>query len=100
MAVKRELTASEIMQTLAQTRTRLERMAVRRIGLFGSYRRAEAHHDSDIDLLVTFEKPSFDVYRDVKIYLEDLFGREIDLVIEETTKPRLRAYILSEVEYA
>jgi predicted nucleotidyltransferase len=36
----------------------------------------------------------------VKFFLEDLFGRPVDLVLEETIKPRLRPQILSEVVYA
>jgi predicted nucleotidyltransferase len=37
---------------------------------------------------------------DVKIYLEDLYLRKIDLVLEETIKPGLRPQILEEVVYA
>jgi hypothetical protein len=36
----------------------------------------------------------------LKIFLEDLFLCKIDLVLEETLKPRLRPYILEEVIYA
>jgi predicted nucleotidyltransferase len=46
------------------------------------------------------EKPTFDTYMEVKFYLEDLFGRKVDLVMEEAIKPQLRPYILNEVEYA
>ena len=37
---------------------------------------------------------------DVKFFLEDLFQCKVDLVLEKTLKPRLRPYILAEVEYA
>ncbi len=36
----------------------------------------------------------------VKIFLEDLFGCKVDLVPEDSIKPRLRSHILSEVVYA
>jgi uncharacterized protein len=75
-------------------------MGVRKIGLFGSFKRGEARQKSDIDILVLLEKPTFDSYMEVKFYLEDLFGRKVDLVMEEAIKPRLRPYILDEVEYA
>ena len=75
-------------------------MGVRKIGLFGSFKRGEARQKSDIDILVLLEKPTFDSYMEVKFYLEDLFGRKVDLVMEEAIKPRLRPYILGEVEYA
>lgn len=53
-----------------------------------------------MDFLVVLEKPTFDAYMEVKFFLEDLFGCTVDLVLEETIKPRLRRYILEEVIYA
>jgi len=35
----------------------------------------------------------------LKYYLENLLGREVDLVIKEAVKPRLKERILREVEY-
>jgi predicted nucleotidyltransferase len=32
----------------------------------------------------------------VKFYLEDLFGRRVDLVVRDLIKPRLRKHILEE----
>ncbi|MEW6402162.1 MAG: nucleotidyltransferase family protein [Chloroflexota bacterium] len=91
---------STIIKTLAKNKPRLAKMGVRKIGLFGSFKRAQAKRRSDIDILVVLDKPTFDSYMEVKFYLEDLFGRKVDLVMEETIKPRLRPYILNEVEYA
>jgi len=52
--------------------------------------------------LVTFKKgeETFDHYMDCKFYLEDLFGRKVDLVMKGAIKKRLRPYILGEVVYA
>jgi predicted nucleotidyltransferase len=94
---RRRWTAREI---LARQRDELRGMGVRKIGLFGSYRRGTPTDDSDMDFLVTLEQPSFDGYMDVKFFLEDLFQCKVDLVLEKTLKPRLRPYILAEVEYA
>ncbi|WP_200673373.1 hypothetical protein [Persephonella atlantica] len=33
---------------------------------------------------------------DLKFYLEDLFGKKVDLIIKEAVKPKLRKYIYSE----
>jgi len=35
----------------------------------------------------------------LKYYLEDLLGREVDLVIREAVKPRLKERIFREGEY-
>jgi uncharacterized protein len=97
---KNRLTAPDILQTLEHHKDDLQRMGVRKIGLFGSYRRGTPGPSSDMDFLVTLEKPTFDAYMDVKIFLEDMFGCPVDLVMEETIKPRLQQYILDEVIYA
>jgi predicted nucleotidyltransferase len=97
---RRKFTSRKILSALEQRQAELSQMGVRKIGLFGSYQRGEATSESDMDFLVTLEKPSFDSYMNVKFFLEDLFGRPVDLVLEETIKPRLRPQILSEVVYA
>ena len=63
-----------------------ERYSVRRIGVFGSYARGEQKATSDIDVLVEFEKPTFDNFMDLAFYLEELFGRKVDLLTPEGVK--------------
>ena len=73
------------------------RYRVRRLGLFGSWVRGEASATSDVDLLVDLERSSFDDYMDLKLHLEDLLGRPVDLVMQKSLKPLLRDRILREV---
>ncbi len=96
------LTAEEIFKLIQQNRERIKRYGVKRIGLFGSYLRREQKEDSDIDILVEFEKgkKTFDNYMELKFFLEDLFKRKVDLVIAESVKPELRKYIMESVKYA
>jgi predicted nucleotidyltransferase len=77
------------------------RFGVSRIGVFGSQARREASPGSDMDVLVQFREgeETFDNYMDLKFYLEDLFGRDVDLVILEAIRPRLRGGILAEAVY-
>lgn len=63
-----------------------ERYSVRRLGVFGSYARGEQKATSDIDVLVEFEKPTFDNFMDLAFYLEELFGRRVDLLTPEGVK--------------
>ena len=98
--IQNRWTAQSILDTLAQHRDELRGMGVRKIGLFGSYRRGTPTASSDIDFLVTLKESSFDAYMDIKFFLEDLFQCKVDLVLEKTLKPRLRPHILAEVEYA
>ena len=66
----------------------------------GSAARGELSPGSDVDILVVFDALTFDRYMDVKFLLEDSFGRQVDLVMEDTLKPRIKPRILSEVVYA
>jgi hypothetical protein len=94
-----EWTAGNILDTLNAHSQDLHRLGVRRIGLFGSFRRGTPTLESDMDFLVTLERPSFDDYMTIKFFLEDLFGRPVDLVLETDLKPRLRDSILGETLY-
>jgi predicted nucleotidyltransferase len=93
---------AQILEELEPHRKAIHAFGARRLGLFGSWARGEAGEASDLDFLVEFEpgRKTFDGYMDLKQFLEDLFGRPVDLVIAEGIKPRLRESILREVVYA
>jgi predicted nucleotidyltransferase len=78
------------------------KFGVKRIGIFGSFARGEEREDSDLDVLFVFEdgQKTFDNYMDLKFYLEDLFGRKVDLVTEKALKPQLKDIIMKDVVYA
>jgi len=77
-----------------------EKFTVRRIGVFGSLARDDADRESDVDILVEFDQPTFDHYMDLKFFLEQLLNAQVDLVMADAVKPRLRPYISQEVVYA
>ena len=59
-----------------------ERFGVAKIGIFGSAARGEERPDSDVDVLVEFA-PGQTTFRNLMgpaFYLEDLFGRRVDLI--------------------
>ena len=74
--------------------------SVKEIGIFGSFATNEATIDSDIDVLVEFEKPIGWKYFTLEIYLEKILGRKIDLVTKNSLKDQLKEGILSQVNYA
>ncbi|MFA6232889.1 MAG: nucleotidyltransferase family protein [Bacteroidota bacterium] len=74
--------------------------SVERIGLFGSFLRGEQTDSSDIDILVVFVHPTFDHYMDLKFQLEDAFGAQVDLIIEDSLKSRVKPQVLKDVLYA
>lgn len=96
-----DATAGRFLRLLQEEAPEIKkRFGVRKIGLFGSTVRGDAGPASDVDILVEFETPTFDRYMDLKFYLEDLFGRPCDLVLEESLKERLRGSVMGEVLYA
>lgn len=48
----------------------------------------------------SFEKKTFDAYMDLKIFLESLFGRPVDLVLADAIKPKLRGPIPEDAVHA
>lgn len=73
--------------------------SVKQIGLFGSFSEDSNTEDSDIDLLVDFEKPIGWKYLSLEIYLEKVFGRKIDLVTKNALKEQIKTKILNQVRY-
>jgi predicted nucleotidyltransferase len=79
-----------------------EKFKITEIGVFGSYVRGEQREDSDIDILVEFEKgyKTFDNYMELKFFLEEILTSKIDLVIKTAIRDEIKQNILSEVTYA
>lgn len=77
------------------------RFGISRIGVFGSQVTGNQSPGSDIDILISFQedKESFDNYMDLKFFLEDKFGKNIDLVIEDSIKARLKEQIIHETVF-
>jgi predicted nucleotidyltransferase len=69
----------------------------RDVRLFGSVARGEEHETSDIDLLVTLEpgRTLLDIAR-LEIRLEDLLGRRVDVVTENSLREPVRSAALRE----
>src|ERR1041385_4771902 len=95
-------TKDEVFKLLRQSGAQLRRFGVRRISVFGSFARGEPNDDSDVDILVEFEagQESFDNFLGLAEFLEELFGRKVDLLTPESLNPRFGHYILEEAEHA
>ncbi len=68
------------------------------LGLFGSYSRGEQKEDSDIDLLVRFKKPiSLMDLVGAEQELEELLGKEVDLITERSLSPYIKDNVLKDI---
>ncbi|OFX11092.1 MAG: DNA polymerase subunit beta [Alphaproteobacteria bacterium RIFOXYD12_FULL_60_8] len=83
------------LELLAQHKGELaRRFGVTRLALFGSLARDTGREDSDMDVLVDFDGPATSArYFGVQFYLEDMFGRPVDLVTEKALRPELRPHV-------
>ncbi len=103
MTMTHTITFTHIQQYLIHNKSVLSSdFGVKQIGIFGSFIHETQTFSNDIDLLVEFKKgkESFRNYMNLKFYLEDEFGRKVDLIIKETLKAAIRDQVLEEVVYA
>jgi hypothetical protein len=97
------LTRDGILGLLREHQEDLQRYAVRRIGLFGSYATGAAAPASDVDFVVEFEQPTVDNYLGLVSYLESLLGRPVDVLtpagVESIRVPRVADQIRRTLVY-
>lgn len=74
---------------------------IKSLGLFGSFVKDSANNESDIDLLVEFQadKKNYDNFIGLAYFLEDLFGRKVELVTSNSLSKYIRPHIEKEIEY-
>ena len=92
------LTAHEIKQRIAAHADELHSMGVASLELFGSSLRGDATEQSDIDLLVEFDRPvGLFAFYTVQEYLEGLLSTDkIDLVLRRAVIDELKEEIYQE----
>ena len=96
--VEQAIGKSEVLALLREHKVAMaERFGVVELALFGSTARDEAGPDSDVDILVSFDRPTDpDCYFGVQFYIEDLLGRPVDLVTDKALRTELRPYVEAE----
>jgi predicted nucleotidyltransferase len=90
------------LEVIKSHKSELEQLASRygvsNIRVFGSAARQEERPDSDIDLLISFDKEHHDAFDlgGFQHYSSELLGRRVDLVMDHNIYPPLKKHILSE----
>jgi predicted nucleotidyltransferase len=95
-------TKAEVLSLLQKNKQDLQYFGISRCGIFGSFVRDDAiNTESDVDILVIFKpnQKTFDNFMNLSFFLEDLFGRKVDLLTIESLSPYIGPHILDEVEY-
>jgi predicted nucleotidyltransferase len=94
MIIKRD----QVLEIIAKHREQLKQLGVKSLFLFGSVARDEANMNSDVDLLVEFNRTvGLFEFIEVKIYLEDILGCSVDLGTEKALKEHLREPVFKDM---
>jgi len=73
---------------------------LKEIGVFGSYVRGTQRAESDLDILIEFDKPvGFVKFLRLENRLSDLLGVKVEMVTKKALKPFIGKRILQEVIY-
>jgi predicted nucleotidyltransferase len=91
---------NSILSTLSSIKHELEEnFHVKSIGVFGSAVRDDFRPDSDIDLIVEFERPIGIAFIDLADFIEQKMKSKIDLVSRRGIKPQYLKAIEEEIVY-
>ena len=93
----KELTDKKIVDVINKNSDTLKKYGVKKLELFGSYVKGEQKNDSDIDFLVEFENSNFENFMDLVFFLEDLFGRKVELITKGSLSPYIEPYVEKEL---
>ena len=87
----------KVVEILNQYQTELQEMGVKSLTLFGSVARDEASLESDVDLLVEFNRPMglFGLI-EIQTRLEELLGVKVDLGTMDSLKHSIRENVLKD----
>ena len=100
-----KVSLEEIKEKLRESKKDIEKkykVKIEEIGIFGSYIKKKAKEDSDIDILIKFDreaKISLLDFMKIEMFLTQLLGKKVDLVEKESLKYWIGKKVLGEVIY-
>lgn len=87
----------QINRIMQDHRNELNELGIRSLAVFGSTVRGEADENSDVDILVEFNRPiGLLHFSKVRLRLEELLGQSVDLVSRNALIDELKEDILAE----
>ncbi|HWB64707.1 MAG TPA: nucleotidyltransferase family protein [Chitinophagales bacterium] len=90
-----------LLQLISAHKGDITGFGVKELALFGSFKRNEATEDSDVDLFVEFRpgEKNFSNFIRLAFFLQDLFGRKVELLTRQSLSPFIGPKIMKELEY-
>jgi len=89
-----------LINILIANRDRIRSYGVSSLSIFGSSVLDKLNPESDVDFLVDFDpgKKKYDNFMELSFYLEELLGREVELVTPQGLSKYIGSHILKEAE--
>lgn len=99
--IRKELSLVEVLNILRKFKAEnSEKYGIEKLGLFGSYSRGEQSPDSDVDVCVLLDTPSYMTRAAIKDELETIFDREVDVIsLSAKMDPDFKSNVLNDVIY-
>lgn len=92
-----------ILEKLNTIKPQLERdFNITQIGIFGSYVRNEQTQDSDVDILIEYDRTkrmSLLKLARLENFLSNLLNKKVDIVTKKALKPIINEYVQKEIVY-
>ena len=76
-----------------------QKFSLTSLGLFGSYATGHADDKSDIDILIESDKKDFFLRDDLREYLQDIFGKTVDVGYADSVRNFYKKRIDKEIVY-
>ena len=96
----KKISLENVLQVVEKNSESFRRFDLKSLAIFGSVARDEATENSDVDILIEFASAAiFDNYMELKFFLEDILGKEVDLVTKKSLKAAISQQVLDEAIY-
>ena len=93
-------TLNQIQSLLGNHRNSLfQKYGIRNLAIFGSYARSEQNENSDIDIMVEFNRPVGMEFIELAEDLENILHKNVDLVSKNGIKPKYYKSIENDLNY-
>ena len=95
-----DMKREKVLKILHDHQAELEVRGIRNLALFGSVARDEAKPESDVDILVEFDRPVglFGLV-ELQDYLENILGCKVDLGTPDSLKEHSRQNVMEDCYY-
>ena len=99
--IRKDLSLVDVLNVLREFKAdNSGKYGIEKLGLFGSYARGEQSPESDVDVCVLLDTPSYMTRAAIKDDLETMLGRDVDVIsLSAKMDPDFKSNILNDMIY-